>query len=171
MPPAVSYGNMRSVSKVSDISKFHSYASFRSLDLSTANITHPALDQNLSLVYEYADSLVEQLHKRLGTPLDLSLWFEYYSFDLMGMLGLTIDFKNLREGEHPILWLWHVAHKKLGALNYAPWIKHLLMGIPFVERMKYYHQFMTWANDELQRNIQVSSAPAAFQLPGQTGVR
>ncbi|PCG93873.1 Cytochrome P450 [Penicillium occitanis (nom. inval.)] len=113
-----------------------------------------ALDQNLPLVYHYADLLVEQLRKRQGTQVDLSAWFEYYSFDLMGMLGLTIDFKNLSDGEHPILWLWHIAHKKLGSLNYAPWIKHLLMGIPFVERIKYYRQFMSWANEELDRNIQ-----------------
>jgi len=112
-----------------------------------------ALDQNLPLVYQYADLLVEQLNKRQNTPLDLSMWFEYYSFDLMGMLGLTVDFGNLVRGEHPILWLWHISHKKLGPLSYAPWIKHLLMGIPFVERMKYYRQFMTWANEELERNI------------------
>lgn len=73
----------------------------------------------------------------------------------MGMLGLTIDFKNLSDGEHPILWLWHIAHKKLGSLNYAPWVKHLLMGIPFVERIKYYRHFMRWANKELERNIRV----------------
>lgn len=120
-------------------------------------LSRTALDQNLPLVYHYADLLIEQLRKRQGTQVDLSAWFEYYSFDLMGMLGLTIDFKNLSNGEHPILWLWHIAHKKLGTLNYAPWIKHLLMGIPFVERIKYYRQFMSWANEELERNIQVLS--------------
>ncbi|KAK4233003.1 cytochrome P450, partial [Achaetomium macrosporum] len=112
-----------------------------------------ALDQNLVLVYKYADLLVEQLRRREGSPLDLGRWCEYYSFDLMGMLGLTIDFKNLTDGEHPIMWLWHIAHQKLGALNSAPWVKHLLMGIPGIKRMKYYRRFMNWANEELQRNI------------------
>lgn len=74
----------------------------------------------------------------------------------MGAFGLTINFNNLTNGEHPILSLYHIAHRKLGPLAAAPWIKHLLMGIPFVERMKYYRQFMNWAHEELHRNIKVN---------------
>lgn len=80
---------------------------------------------------------------------------EYYTFDVMGSLGLTIEFNNMTNGEHPILSLWHLSHRMLGPLACAPWIKHLFMGIPFIERLKYYRVFMKWAAEELGLNIKV----------------
>ncbi|KAG9378273.1 CypX Cytochrome P450 [Pyrenophora tritici-repentis] len=115
-----------------------------------------ALDTAVPLVYEHAEKLNAELAKRTNDPLDISVWLEYYTFDLMGLFGLTVDFGNLTKGEHPILALYHMAHKKLGPLAAAPWIKHLLMGIPYIERMKYYRQFMDWAHAELERNIQMN---------------
>lgn len=73
----------------------------------------------------------------------------------MGLFGLTIDFKNLTQGEHSILGLYHKAHHLLGPLAAVPWLKHLVMGIPFVERIRYYKMFFSWAQSELERNIQV----------------
>ena len=103
------------------------------------------------------DKLVKQLQSCENEPINISDWLEYYTFDFMGKFGLTIDFNNLSRGQpHPILALYHMAHRKLGPLAAAPWIKHLLMGIPYIERMKYYRQFMDWAATELDRNIKVS---------------
>ena len=90
--------------------------------------------------------------------MDVSTWLEFYTFDLMGEFGLTIKFANLDRGRaHPILTLFHLAHRMMGPLAAAPWIKHLLMGIPFIERIRYYKQFMQWADSELHRNITVST--------------
>ncbi|KAL4938412.1 hypothetical protein BDV06DRAFT_226042 [Aspergillus oleicola] len=113
-----------------------------------------ALEKLEPLLYTKADLLVEQLRKQNGKPVDISTWLEYYTFDLMGEFGLTIRFGNLERGSaHPILTLFHMAHCRLGPLAAAPWIKHLLMGIPFIERIKYYREFIHWASTELQRNI------------------
>ncbi|KAI1321363.1 cytochrome P450 [Xylariaceae sp. FL0255] len=112
-----------------------------------------ALEKNERCTYEYADKLCRQLHDLVGETINISDYFEYYTFDLMGMLDLTVEFDSLKKQEHPILDLWHVAHRMLGPLNSAPWLKHLFMGIPFIERLKYYKQFMGWAHDELARNI------------------
>lgn len=116
------------------------------------------------LIYGHAEQLCTELSKRIGKPLDISVWLEYYTFDLMGMFGLTIDFGNLTHGEYPILSLYHMAYRKLGPLAAAPWIKRLLMGIPYVERMKYYWKFMDWAHSELERNIQVSYVKLIFKV-------
>ncbi|KAI2479850.1 CypX Cytochrome P450 [Pyrenophora tritici-repentis] len=120
------------------------------------SIKDEALDTAVPLVYEHAEKLNAELAKRTNDPLDISVWLEYYTFDLMGLFGLTVDFGNLTKGEHPILALYHMAHRKLGPLAAAPWIKHLLMGIPYIERMKYYRQFMDWAHAELERNIEMN---------------
>ncbi|KAL8711789.1 MAG: hypothetical protein Q9225_007062 [Loekoesia sp. 1 TL-2023] len=58
------------------------------------------------------------------------------------MAGYTFD-----------LILYHIAHHKLGPLAATPWIKHLLMDIRYIEKMKYYRQFTDWANAELSKNI------------------
>ncbi|KAI1819538.1 cytochrome P450 [Xylaria intraflava] len=112
-----------------------------------------ALERNEHHVYTFANELSRVLHGLVGKKINIANYFEYYTFDLMGVLNLTVDFNSLQKQEHPILDLWHVAHKLLGPLNSAPWLKHLFMGIPFVERIKYYRQFMGWAHDELVRNI------------------
>ncbi|KAK4226845.1 CypX cytochrome P450 [Podospora fimiseda] len=107
-----------------------------------------------SIVYSRAAELVNQLQAREGQVLNISAWLEYYTFDFMGLFGLTIDFKKLTEGEHPILKIHHIAHHLMGPLAAVPWLKHLLMGIAFVERVKYYRHFFSWAGKELERNIQ-----------------
>lgn len=105
------------------------------------------------MVYDEAEKLVQQLQSHEGDTVDISDWLEYYTFDLMGKFGLTIDFNNLSRGKpHPILAFYHIAHRRLGPLAATPWIKHLLMGIPYIEGMKFYH----WAAAELDSNIKVS---------------
>ncbi|KAI0438670.1 cytochrome P450 [Xylaria telfairii] len=112
-----------------------------------------ALEKNEHHVYKFANDLSQVLRGLVGKSINISDYFEYYTFDLMGLLNLTVDFNSLQQQEHPILDLWHIAHKMLGPLNSAPWLKHLFMGIPFIERLRYYRQFMGWAHDELGRNI------------------
>ena len=110
------------------------------------------------LVYSYAEELTRQFAKRLNRPLDVSEWFGYYTFDLMGSFGLNIEFGNLTRGTpHYIHTLYFLAHRKLGPLAAAPWIKHLAMGIPYIERMKHYRTFLEWTTDTLNRNIEVGN--------------
>lgn len=116
----------------------------------------PALEKAESIVYNEAAKLIDQIQARKNEPINISLWLEYYTFDMMGKFGLTIDFNNLSGKEHPILTLYHMAHCRLGPLAATPWIKHLLMGIPCIEKMKHYRRFMDWANAELAKNIKVS---------------
>lgn len=117
-------------------------------------------------MYTFADKLVEQLRCNTGKSINIASYVEYYTFDLMGHVGLNIEFNALSAQEHPTLDLWHIAHSKLGPLGAAPWIKHLLMGIPYIERLKYYREFMGWAHNELDKNIKVScpdSAPVSLE--------
>ncbi|KAI0485232.1 cytochrome P450 [Xylariaceae sp. FL0804] len=112
-----------------------------------------SLEQSEDLVYEVADRLIHKLRELDTRPADISTWLEYFTFDLTGLFGLNIDFKNLIQGEHPILSLYRIAHEKLGPLGAAPWVKHLLMGIPYIERMRQYRMFMDWARSELYKSI------------------
>ncbi|KAL4993614.1 cytochrome P450 [Aspergillus recurvatus] len=117
--------------------------------------TTKALERIEPLIYEKASLLVKQLSSRTGLPLDISAWMEYYTFDVMGETGLTIKFKNLERGTpDPIVSLYRIANQRLEPLAAAPWIKHLIMGLPFAEKSGHYRQFLSWATAELQRNVQ-----------------
>ena len=117
---------------------------------------HVALEKAEPLVYGEAEKLVRQLSRHKDKPIHISIWLEYYTFDSMGRFGLTLDFNNLSRGKpHPILALYLMAHRRLGPLAATRWIKHLLMGIPYNERMKYYRQSMDWAAAELESDIEV----------------
>ncbi|KND87186.1 Tryprostatin B 6-hydroxylase [Tolypocladium ophioglossoides CBS 100239] len=85
------------------------------------------LEQAEPIIYSRAAELLNQLHKHESQSLNISAWLEYYTIDVMGLFGLTIDFNNLAEGEHPILGIYHMAHHLLGPLAAAPWLKHLMM--------------------------------------------
>jgi tryprostatin B 6-hydroxylase len=75
----------------------------------------------------------------------------------MGEIGLSVNFENLDRGSpHPILTLYHLAHRRLAAFGAAPWMKHLIMGLPFITRLGPYKGYMEWATTQLQRNISVS---------------
>ncbi|KAL4815064.1 cytochrome P450 [Aspergillus spinulosporus] len=115
----------------------------------------PKAVENLEpLVYEKAELLLKQLQDKSQQPLDISSWFEYYTFDLMGEIGLSVKFENLDRGSpHPILTLYHLAHRRLAAFGSAPWMKHLVMGLPFIARLGPYKRYMGWATTQLQRNI------------------
>ncbi|CAH0026871.1 unnamed protein product [Clonostachys rhizophaga] len=121
-----------------------------------SKLTSIAMENVEPLIYEHTDKLMAQLHRRKGSSLNICQWLEYYTFDAMGKFGLSVDFDNLSGEEHPIMSLYHIAHRRLGPLAAAPWVKHLLMGIPFIERMKYYRMFFKWAHEELDKNIEAS---------------
>ncbi|KAL4748888.1 hypothetical protein BDW72DRAFT_214426 [Aspergillus terricola var. indicus] len=116
-----------------------------------------AVEKLVPLVYEKADLLLGQLQDKGQQPLDISSWFEYYTFDLMGEIGLSFKFGNLDRGSpHPILTLYHLAQRRLAAFGAAPWMKHLIMGLPFITRLGPYKRYMGWATTQLQQIISLS---------------
>ncbi|KAI2628868.1 cytochrome P450 [Hypoxylon sp. NC1633] len=125
-----------------------------------------SLHEAESLIYHHTDKLILQLRKRQSQPLNIYQWLEYYSFDAMGKFGLSVDFDNLSGNEHPIMNLYHIAHRRLGPLAAAPWVKHLLMGIPFIERMKHYRMFFKWAFEELDKNIEANGKEERADIIG-----
>lgn len=115
-----------------------------------------ALEKQEGLVYEYGEKLVTAIGKRVNEPLDVSDWFEYYTFDLMGKFGMGFDFGLLEGQPHDIHHLYHLAHQNLGPIGAAPWMKHLMMSIPYIERLRSYRLFLNWTTNLLQNKIEVS---------------
>ncbi|PVH72767.1 cytochrome P450 [Cadophora sp. DSE1049] len=90
-----------------------------------------AIDSYESRVVSFANVLVEQLKSFGGKPLNSSLWFNYYSFDVMGELAFGQSFDMLKTGEkHNAIKLLHEGQRPLGIFSPMPWLMMIMMRIP-----------------------------------------
>ncbi|KAH7333161.1 cytochrome P450 monooxygenase-like protein [Rhexocercosporidium sp. MPI-PUGE-AT-0058] len=90
-----------------------------------------AIDSYESRVVSFANVLVEQLKSFGGKPLNSSLWFNYYSFDVMGELAFGQSFDMLKTGEkHNAISLLHEGQRPLGIFTPMPWLMMIMMRIP-----------------------------------------
>ncbi|KAJ5540922.1 cytochrome P450 [Penicillium frequentans] len=106
-------------------------------------------------VYEYADELVHQLRQRLKTPVEIGRWFEYFTFDLMGLVGFNYKFNLLQTQKHVALDMYNAGHPVLGVVTPAPWIYHLTAAIPYGQEG--YHMFARWAEGGLREKLKEPS--------------
>ena len=91
----------------------------------------------------HTNKLLSVLSEKSGTILDVSLWFNFYSFDVMGDLvfGKSFEMMEKRE-EHFAVKLLHEAMKPFAFLTPIPWLLPILSRIPgaatdFLKFIKY----------------------------------
>ncbi|KAF1347461.1 putative benzoate 4-monooxygenase cytochrome P450 [Lizonia empirigonia] len=95
-----------------------------------------------------ADAFVRQL-RQSSKAFDASAWSMYYSFDVMGEVGLGKDFDNLSSGqEHPAIKGVHDHMTMLGILSTVPWLLNLLSSIPGAAAG--YSSFFSFCSNEIQ---------------------
>ncbi|RAK99283.1 cytochrome P450 [Aspergillus ibericus CBS 121593] len=86
-----------------------------------------ALAQYESRIISKAESLITELKCRLNKPLNISQWTMFYSFDVMGLVGFSHDFKQLETAtEHYAIKGMHDQLFMLGLLNQIPWLSYPL---------------------------------------------
>jgi hypothetical protein len=82
-----------------------------------------ALEAYEPRVVGFANDLVEQVKSFSGKPLNASLWFNYYSFDVMGQLAFGKPFDMLKNGEkHFAIELLTKGMKPIGIFSPIPWL-------------------------------------------------
>jgi hypothetical protein len=78
-----------------------------------------------------ADLFKDQISKTAGTPMDVSAWSMFFSFDVMGEVGFSKDFNNLNSGvEHSAIKGVHSHMTMLGIMSTVPWLLNVLGSIP-----------------------------------------
>lgn len=111
----------------------------------------------------YTTQLVEQIEASQGTPIDASLWFNFYSFNVMGDLAFGRTFDMLKNGTaHPFMELVHSNMLMAGSLSHLPWIFPLLKRIPVLNRKNlefqgWLKQQVDWRQKVWERQILVGS--------------
>ncbi|TVY78438.1 Cytochrome P450 monooxygenase FCK2 [Lachnellula suecica] len=84
-----------------------------------------------SRVQSYGNDLVRQIASFRGKPINASLWFNYYSFDVMGELAFGKSFDMLKTGErHYAIKLLQEGIRPGGMVSPMPWLMILLTKLP-----------------------------------------
>lgn len=97
----------------------------------TVLTNYTALDAYVPRVAMHCDKLVKQLQSRKDQVIDLQKWASFFSFDVMGDVGLGKGFGTLDTGEdHPGIAAVHDAMYSVGLMTPVPWLISLLTAIP-----------------------------------------
>ncbi|KAK3615985.1 hypothetical protein LTR56_026261 [Elasticomyces elasticus] len=112
----------------------------------------PAFSDRAIRAYEpiidgFNDKILKRIREFEGTPVNVSKWFNLYSFDAMGSLAFGKDYHMLDSGEkHPALQLLSEGMQPL-AYFIPSWLFRLLVSIPGLASG--FHKFEKFSVDEL----------------------
>ncbi|CAL5875163.1 uncharacterized protein PFLUO_LOCUS9467 [Penicillium psychrofluorescens] len=82
-------------------------------------------------IHAKAKVLIGQLHALANQSIDITQWTMYYTFDVMGIVAFSKDFKQLEQAaEHSAIAAMHANMEIIGLLGAVPWFMHLLACIP-----------------------------------------
>lgn len=109
-------------------------------------------------VSHYTDKLVAHVDSHVGNkqgrPLNASLWFNFYSFDVMGDLSLGESFGMLDRGEvHFAMQTLHSYMFMLGVFSHVMWAFRVIGNLPFVGAENV--RFKAWVAEQVKKRIEV----------------
>ncbi|KAF2099261.1 cytochrome P450 [Rhizodiscina lignyota] len=104
----------------------------------------------------YENRLVEQLRAFGGVqPVNVSDWFNYFSYDVMGDLAFGESFDMLEKGEEH----WAIALLNAGmepmAAKLPPWVFRVIVAIPGAA--KDYWKFINYCSEQMQKRMEASA--------------
>lgn len=84
-------------------------------------------------VARYTSRLLEQIDAHVGQPFDLTDWFNFYSFDVMGDLSFGRSFGMLKEGvRHYFMKSLHSDMAALGLFSHMLWLFPIFKAMPIL---------------------------------------
>ena len=115
-----------------------------------------ALQQHEDKILHHAQILDAAISKTPNEPVNVTVFFEYFGFDVMGDVGYNKSFGMLEsQKSHYAIETFKGGTIVLGTLSPIPWLIHTLFSLPFLA--KGWEMYSTWAHEELQNRIKVSS--------------
>ncbi|KAL7928133.1 cytochrome P450 [Trichoderma chlorosporum] len=106
------------------------------------------------------DLLLSKIEDHCGHPIDMTEYFMFFSFDVMGDLGFSKGFDMLElESEHPAIKGIHESMLAIGVLGTVPWLLSMISKIPGAASG--FSRSTRWCHQELQNKRQVMASEAA----------
>ncbi|KAL4805917.1 cytochrome P450 monooxygenase [Aspergillus unguis] len=103
-------------------------------------------------VAHYTDQLVAAIEKSVDVPMDMTAWFNYYSFDIMGDLSFGKSFDMLVDGKEAyILKKLHADMQNIGLFSHLTWLFPFFKRIPGLNAD--YLKFWDWVGEQVKARI------------------
>lgn len=127
-----------------------------SLIFSLSSLIPAALGHYFPRVREHCHDLVTQMSKRVGTPVNVSLWMTYFGFDVIGDLTFGNPFNMLKDGTStPILDLYIKSLPRPAIRRCVPWLLGLVPRPPRIGRARNRMGSSEWFSTLLQGRKEV----------------
>jgi len=103
----------------------------------------------------YTDQLLMQLEKTKGTPIDMTTWFNFYSFDVMGDMAFGKSFNMLQDGvKHYFMTALHANMVNIGLFSHMLYLFPIFKNTPI---LNYEHKKNeAWIKDQVEARKTVS---------------
>ncbi|KAF7540210.1 hypothetical protein G7054_g1607 [Neopestalotiopsis clavispora] len=99
-------------------------------------------------VQDYTNQLMQQLAKRENQPVNVTDWFNFYSFDVMGDLAWGKSFNMLRDGiKHYFMKSLHADMTNVGLFSHLVWLFPIFKATPILNAEN--KKFWSWVNKQV----------------------
>ncbi|OCL13438.1 cytochrome P450 [Glonium stellatum] len=113
-------------------------------------------------VVEYAETLEARIAElsRRGEPVDVSQWFYWFTFDVMGEFAFAKSFGMLRDEKwHIAVVMLRKAMRLLGPLSPVPWLAQIGFYIaPWMWVVRDWLAMLVWCRERMGERIQMTAA-------------
>ncbi|KAL4867807.1 hypothetical protein BDV12DRAFT_209525 [Aspergillus spectabilis] len=132
--------------------KFHLYEEVEKLHQQYGDYVRLALRDYEPRVSHYTDQLLAAISTRIGQPMNVAKWFNYYSFDVMGDLSFGKSFNMLVNGKDTYFSTQvHADMKMIGLFSHLTWLFPFFKRIPLINAD--YLKFWNWVNERVEERI------------------
>ena len=115
-----------------------------------------ALQDYESRIFRFVRQLDTSIAQCAGDAVNVTSWFNLYTFDTMGDLAFGKSFGQLEEGKsHFAIDLLRNGMAIIGPATPLPWLFHIASGIPGLPATRGWQRLNTWASEQLQHRIKV----------------
>ena len=122
-----------------------------------------ALEGYEKRIQSYGLLLEKHIASTSGKPIDVSTWFYFLSFDVMGDFAFAKSFKMLESKEwHYAVLMLRRALNLLGPLSSVPWLVQLAFSFPVIPVVRDWNKMIGWCAERMGERIQVSNKPSSF---------
>ena len=110
-------------------------------------------------IQKHGTLLEEQIACAAGEPIDVSKWFYFLSFDVMGDFAFAKSFNMLESKDwHYSVTMLRRALNLLGPLSSVPWLVQLAFSFPIIPIVRDWNKMVSWCSDRMKERVLVSSA-------------
>lgn len=125
------------------------------------HLTHNfvALEDYEQRIQTYGLLLEKHIASTSGEIVDVSTWFYFLSFDVMGDFAFAKSFKMLESKEwHYAVLMLRRALNLLGPLSSVPWLVQLAFSFPMIPVVRDWNKMIFWCAERMGERINVGSS-------------